>query len=505
MKHFHLKLSLFFFFNLVLAYGQQADSLALKIKDKQEVRYRFQESIYRNPAAYLNYKKYNLTSFEMTKGASKNTTTIAQEGKNKESLLFIANAFNRLDEKSAVWGTASYNQGKRKEVRWNESADYTLIFPYVVADSVGGDIKYENYEIQGGYVQQLGKYAIGISGFYKAKLEYRNVDPRPKNLATQVGGTLGLSRELTHKVTIGISATIEKYTQKHKMSFYSPTGFPVIYEMNGLGNFNNLLKGKRREAFYDGWTYGTSIQIYETLSKKWFISGGTTVFNFEKLLPEFYDVQASKAKDRTYYLVAGKMVELNTTTVGLLLQGNKKTRKGTENLFINETTNNFIKIGEEERYRYEDNQLQLRGIWKYQATNKEYSIVPFIGIGQQIERYTQPYSKTEIQSMHFGAEIQGVYTFKNKSLLTFQSNWQKKQTTKEKAIFAFGNSNVINQMLLANYDVQIAEYWLASSTLRYDFTLPKIIDVFVAGEYNYQHFQKHPKNSSVSLSVGITF
>ena len=32
---------------------------------------------------------------------------------------------------------------------WNENADYDVIYPYVAADSVGGDMKFENYAFQG--------------------------------------------------------------------------------------------------------------------------------------------------------------------------------------------------------------------------------------------------------------------------------------------------------------------------------------------------------------------
>lgn len=32
---------------------------------------------------------------------------------------------------------------------WNENADYDVIYPYVAADSVGGDMKFENYAFSG--------------------------------------------------------------------------------------------------------------------------------------------------------------------------------------------------------------------------------------------------------------------------------------------------------------------------------------------------------------------
>ncbi|MDM1519975.1 DUF6850 family outer membrane beta-barrel protein [Myroides odoratimimus] len=505
MKHFHFGLCLLSLLSTVWGYGQQSDSLAIKVKEKQDVIRHFEEPIYVNPSHYLDYRKYSLTSFEIAKQNSKNETTLAQEGKNRDDLSFQAEAYHKLDKHSAVWGSATYQQGKRRDVMWNESADYDLIFPYVVADSVGGDIKYEDYHIEGGYAQRLGKYNIGISGFYKAKMEYRNIDPRPKNLSARLGGNIGVSRVFEELFTIGVNTSIEKYTQKHKMDFYSPTGFPVIYEMSGMGNFNNLLKGKRREAYYDGWRYGTSLQVYDTSQKKWFATVGMNIFSFEKLLPDFDDLQASKVKDIEHFFSVGKLFDIQATQLGVRLDGNMKTRKGTENLFVNVSATNYLKIGQEEQYKYENKNLRLSGVFKYETLNSVYSILPYIGITQEVERYKKPYSKTDIQYTYIGADLQWMYTFKDRSLLTVASNWKVRQTAKEKATFNYGNSNAINQMLLDNYAVQIAEYWEGSFKVRYDFALPKVIDVFVGGEYYFQNYKQFQNNSSVMMSLGITF
>lgn len=505
MKHFPFFIALSLFCTFTGSYSQQTDSLVVKIKDNQNVHYQFCEPIFSNPASYLTYRKYNLTSFSMEKEVSKRATSLAQEGKDKESVFFQAKAYNRLDENSAVWGGASYRQGRNKEVHWNESADYELLFPYVVADSVGGDIRYEHYEIQGGYVQRLGNYNLGISGFYKARMEYRTIDPRPKNIAAQVGGILGINRDLSNKITAGVQVNIEKYTQKHKMSFYSPTGFPVIYEMNGMGNFNNMLKGKRREAFYDGWSYGTGIQLYEKEAQTWFLTAGLTTFTFEKLLPEFYDVQVSKAKHLSYAVTAGKMVAIDQMKLGVVLRGTKEVRKGTENLFINQTTTNFVKISQEERYQYEESRLHFRGIWNYAKENNDYSLLPFLAFSQQTERYKQPQSKTDIHSLEIGIQGQWMHTFANNSLLTLRAYWLNKQNTKEQSIFSFGESQAINQMLLSDYAIQIADYWEGNTNIRYDFKASDALAVFIVGEYRYQHFQKYTNNSSFFVRLGITF
>ena len=56
---------------------------------------------------------------------------------------FYAESFRRLDDRSVVWADARYVRGNRRNVRWNSTADYLLLYPYVVADSVGGDLTTE--------------------------------------------------------------------------------------------------------------------------------------------------------------------------------------------------------------------------------------------------------------------------------------------------------------------------------------------------------------------------
>ena len=56
---------------------------------------------------------------------------------------FRADSYLRLDERSVVTAGASYERGRTDNVRWNSTADYRLLRPFVLADSVGGDLSTE--------------------------------------------------------------------------------------------------------------------------------------------------------------------------------------------------------------------------------------------------------------------------------------------------------------------------------------------------------------------------
>lgn len=490
-------------FTLVIK-AQSGDSLALKIADKEAATRVFQQALFQNPANYLNFRTYSLTEFYFEQNSTNNEAHLVQYGQGQHSFTVGANAYHKQDTNKAMWGKAMYKQGKRENVQWNESADYDTVFPYVVADSVGGTIQYEHYRFEGGYTQRLDSYTIGISGYYQAQMEYRKVDPRPKNITAFFGFEIGGTKTFNNKIVLGLNAGMEKYTQKHRMSFYNPIGFPTIYQLSGMGNYNSLLKGKRKEAYYEGWTYQVNLQLYEAQKRNWFLTADIKHFAFEKLLPEFYDLQASTAKDTEYNLTIGKLFDYNQMTFGIRGDGFIKERLGTENVFINQSTTNYLKIAEFERYKYQEKTARFSGLWKYDKAIDTYSATPFIAVSQVIESYSTPFSKTAINYCTYGIHGQWLHTFKNNAIFTTNASWTATDITNEQARFNFGESNAINQMLIDNYRFQTTANWTAALQLRYHFPIPKISNAFLGFNYTYQQYRSD-HNSGFEATMGITF
>lgn len=104
---------------------------------------------------------------------------------------FRADSYLRLDERSVVTAGASYERGRTDNVRWNSTADYRLLRPFVLADSVGGDLSTEEYAFRGAYVRRDGRINYGIGINYRARHEFRQVDPRPHNIVNDLTGTIG--------------------------------------------------------------------------------------------------------------------------------------------------------------------------------------------------------------------------------------------------------------------------------------------------------------------------
>lgn len=66
---------------------------------------------------------------------------------------------------ATVWGDASYGNGWLRPDGTIESADYDIVRPYALADTVGGRMSAERYAFGGGYATR-GRLAWGVSGSY---------------------------------------------------------------------------------------------------------------------------------------------------------------------------------------------------------------------------------------------------------------------------------------------------------------------------------------------------
>lgn len=84
-----------------------------------------------------------------------------------------------LGENSKTWGNAYFKKGKREKVEWNETSDYLMVYPYVVADSVGGDMDFEEYYFAGDTRRNINVSLGGICQL-RALIEYRENRSPPR-------------------------------------------------------------------------------------------------------------------------------------------------------------------------------------------------------------------------------------------------------------------------------------------------------------------------------------
>lgn len=183
---------------------------------------------------------------------------------------FRADSYLRLDEQSVVTAGASYERGRTDNVRWNSTADYRLLRPFVLADSVGGDLSTEEYAFRGAYVRRDGRINYGIGINYRARHEFRQVDPRPHNIVNDLTGTIGAGFS-TDRSLIALTARGRIYKQSQEVGFFDERGANTVeFLMTGLGNyFARYVGGEDQSLFYKGKGYALSLTAVPSRTCGW--------------------------------------------------------------------------------------------------------------------------------------------------------------------------------------------------------------------------------------------
>ena len=119
-------------------------------------------------------------------------------------LHYEGNAFNdyrlgafgeySVGKNGTIFGKVRYARGEHKNIGWSAMRYPELYLPYISTDSIGGDFKYEDYQIEGGYAFTLNEWKIGVNGTFHGEQAHRMSDPRALNNTTWLTIGAGVSR-----------------------------------------------------------------------------------------------------------------------------------------------------------------------------------------------------------------------------------------------------------------------------------------------------------------------
>ena len=166
--------------------GRDSVPVLERVDEYRTLRAGFHRLPYANPA--MQWRRHARSLTEVEAGADlhrESRPAVMQQGDGHRLATVDVQSFANRPEGS-LWGEAGYRNGTYTNLKWNETSDYDLLHPYVMGDSVGGDLRTEQYRFQGGYAGRAGRIVWGAEAAYRATLAYRQVDPRPHNIAARL-------------------------------------------------------------------------------------------------------------------------------------------------------------------------------------------------------------------------------------------------------------------------------------------------------------------------------
>lgn len=256
----------------------------------------------------------------------------------------------QLFNKGAVWGGASYTRGKIYNMQFNETSDYMRLAPYVMADSVGGDLSTQSYKISGGFNVRLPhKFDIAAEAAYRATIEARRVDPRPKNIVSDLNVKVATSYGISDSMRIGVHVGAGIYNQSNILKFYSEKGTPNVVHLTGLGNRYVRFDGSNTSTVYNGYSAEAGAALL-SLKAGWNSSVNYRYSSYTNIISTLNNLPMSESRehaayaDLSYHFIMGK----DFSTVGL--QGGYVNRAGVENIFGDAADNIYPLIGSIRQY-----------------------------------------------------------------------------------------------------------------------------------------------------------
>lgn len=361
-----------------------------------------------NPIQNLYTNTLPLLQVNLTgKMYNESTAILQQRGDGLRTGTFEAKAFQPITDSLIVLGNAFYRNGKIYNMTWNETSDMELLYPYLTADTIGGDLNTETYHFNGGYAQQLHKISLGAQLSYRALQEYRDIDPRPKNTVADLELKLGMGYKISNTHTIALGGSVRRYKQTNSIKYYSPLGGYKTYHLTGLGMDYVRFAGTNNSIYYKGNGIGATLNL---IANKQHGLNATLSYNqfwFEKILSDLNNLNMAEMLSK--HIGTNISYTKGTNLVlGTKLNAEYTTKNGTENLFGTSAGNVWTKIAEAKMYTEKHLLTELSGIAERNLTNKTLSITPTVGFKHTSLKYLTP--QREIGAKHIIAKIAAGYS-----------------------------------------------------------------------------------------------
>ena len=380
--------------SLTSAWAETQDTLSAR-QTRQEIETYRQETIDRSlmPSVYFDRQRHSTCDVTL-RGRYDSDGIYMQRGKTNWDIRFGSEAYVRRNI-SVLWGNASYTNGRTEDMVWNENSDIDKIYPYLTADTIGGDMKSERYAFGGGYAGRKGLWTWGGHLGYTAKIEYRDIDPRPKNITSDLEFAIGASYGESRMADIAIA--IERYKQSNDIEFLNDKGASKIYHLTGLSQHYTRFAGSYDETFYDGREIKLTIGTHTATREGLECHAGYAHNSLEKVLT------ASGSNDLTIASLKDYALEVEAhyvrNNIGAGLSHNQMKRDGRDHIYGEATSGIYNQITKYTNYILRESETDVRA---YYETEK-YGIKAHVNYARHKE--TKEIEAEEIKTSAIGEGI----------------------------------------------------------------------------------------------------
>jgi hypothetical protein len=437
------------------------------------------DGIYASPSLRALQRQYNYAQIGASFRNHNQNLYLQQEGSGQRVLTLHSETYLRQNASTTLWGNATYHNRNLKKVKFNETSDYHLVYPYVTSDSVGGDLKAESYSFQAGLAKAVGQYQLGLQAGYKGEQTYRNRDPRPKNTSSTLDLLLSASRKLNNRYALALDINGTKYNQNNLLAFVNDLGVPMVYQDAGLGMYNELLKGTDNSGkltlMYNGLGYSATLQLAPVKYQGWFARASFAQFRVEKKKNGIID-ELSTSREQKFTGTIGYLKESAKRHFLAQVQGTSLKREGIESKFILQSrdSNNVIrlyKLADELRYTHDYTQVTARTVYGQTTGSITWYGGLEAGYTNSSQQYVLPTRELSYSQWQAGIDLTAIKKIRS-TTLSLGLQVQKQQNIDRTGYWPDLSADRANYyMLTSNLSYLLSSRMLYGGSLRVDFPL----------------------------------
>lgn len=466
----------------------------------------FRSQLYDNPAWQQSRYKSSLNRISAYYDNSHSTEPyFVEDGNGKVFWGGKADAYLRKGE-TALWGFAGYKKGVVRNIKYNETEDWQLVYPYVMADTVGGgNSKQEHYDFSGGFATSLGKrWTVGGEGRYTALLDYRTRDPRPKNLTSDLKLRIGATYRPWEKYAIGAAFSFRRYKQTNEVKFYNEVGIPVTFHLTGLASDYYRFRGENTDSYYKSTGIGGSLQLAPQNSSDGFFAALTyNYMSMDKIISSLNELPLTKLKFSQQIATIGYLRSWRGNLVGLKFAESYERRKGIENIFGSAASNVYPQISSAPQYRGENTMLSWGAMYQYRAAKALYSVETGMMWTMLREKHNDPFRRLKNNARSNYLKSKGTWHF-SRWLLQGDVNIAYSHA----GDVTFEESGLNTEDIVPPFEHRVAalshDSWNGGAGVEGEYAFNKF-SVFAKVDWQYAHYLSHEHTNYKTITIGIEF
>lgn len=368
-----------------------------------------------SPATMLYRDTLSLSSFNVVGDyCGSDEAYMEQLGKGHRLFSVGAESYMRLSKNSSVWGDASFSTGSYRDIRWTDCVDYLRLAPYVLGDSVGGDLSTRVYKFGGGWAGRFDRWVIGIGGSYRASVNYRGRDPRIKTIVSDFDVKLGAACRIVEGYMLGVGIVVNLYNQNCDLDFYNPMNGIDTYTLTGLGTYYKRFMGNmNKNSGYSSTGYSAGLQWVSEDRKGLCAAVDVSHYRLKQLLRDYNNLTLGYIDDVKAEAAINYRIGFGTNLTAL--PGVKfmyQDRKGTENLFGSVIGGSYPMIGSRSLYGHKllSVSVSLPVQIKLSGADSYVTVTPKAVCENDRETYGLPKRKVEVAAITPGIDLDFVKT-----------------------------------------------------------------------------------------------